>query len=698
MSILRLAFILAAVVLSSSGLPQDQASPPRPNVVLIVVDTLRADRLSCYGYNNIETPSIDALARDGILFDQAIAQVPLTWPSHAAIFTGTYPFHNGVQDFTGQPLGDNFRTLAQSLKAHGYATGAVVSSFVLDRSWGLGRGFDFYQDSFAGLEFVQKDIALVDRRAEESVDEALGWLEGVDQSPFFLWLHLFDPHSAYDPPEPFRSRYRQRPYDGEVAYVDSQVARLLDRLKDKGLYDDTIIVFLSDHGESLGEHGENEHGFFVYNSTLRVPLIIKPPSDSPLRPRRIAAPVETISVAPTILQLAAIQDPIHNQFQARSLVALMSHGQAREGRAAYGETFYPFSSFGWSPLRGLQTARYHYIEAPEPELYDLQADAQEKKNLAGQEKKVAAALKGQLLELVGRYPAPMRDEAGSNLTPEETEKLRALGYVAYRAPIHGSFDPEQLSDPKRKLREFNAILQATGAFSVGDYATGSALLKKVQKTEPELYLVYFLSGKAASMQGDWGTARKEFEKTLELNPNFDQAMMGLARALHRQGESIKAKQWLRQALAINPRNFRAWYELARVQAKDSPASAMASLEKTLAIQPNFALAFRERGLLRMKEQQYAAASRDLEKAVELGMDDPTTYNYLGISYSRTNRLELAVSSYQRALAADPDLAEAHLNLAYAYHRLGQTAEARQEYVTACRLEKKLCQYVPGLKE
>jgi arylsulfatase A-like enzyme/Tfp pilus assembly protein PilF len=686
--------ILAVAAFLAPGLQAAQ-TPSAPNVLLIIVDTLRADRLGCYGYKNIETPTIDALADDGILFEQAIAQVPLTWPSHAAIFTGTYPFHNGVQDFTGQPLSKEFRTLAESLQEDGYRTGAVVSSFVLDRSWGLARGFDFYHDAFSGMAFVHTDLALVERRAEPSVEQALAWLEAGGQRPFFLFLHLFDPHSPYDPPEPFRSRYRQRLYDGEVAYADQQLGRVLQWLKQKGLYDDTLIVFLSDHGESLGEHGESEHGFFVYNSTVRVPLIIKPPARSPLRPRRVPAPVETLSVAPTILQLAEVQDPIQNQFQARSLVALMTHGQAREDRAAYSETFYPFSSFGWSPLRSLQTARYHYIEAPEAELYDLQNDPQEKNNRAAEKGEATAALRGQLRELVGRYPPPARDQSTAGLTPEEIEKLRSLGYVAYRAPTSGPLVPEKLSDPKRKLREFNAILQATDAFQVGRFDVGRALLQEAQRSDPELYLIPFLLGEAASRQEDWATAVVEFEKALKLNPNFDQAMLGLGRALHLTGKSDEAKPWLRRALAINPQNFRAWFELARAQAGESPTTALGSLEKVLAIQPQFAPALRERGVLEIGLQQYAAARRDLERAVELGMTDPVTYNFLGIAYSRANRLEEAAASYRRALEQKPDYADAHLNLGFVYERQNKRDAARQEYEAACRLKQEFCQQVRG---
>src|SRR5437588_1973805 len=279
-----------------------------PNVLLITIDTARADHIACYGAKQVQTPTTDALAHDGILFERAISQVPLTWPSHAVILTGTYPFQNGVQDFTGQPLAPHFRSVAQAFKQAGYATGAVVSAFVLDRSWGLARGFDFYDDAFSAETFQKKDIGLVDRRAGESVAHTLAWLKKRPRRPFFLWLHLYDPHSPYDPPEPYRSEYRSHLYDGEIAYADHELGNLIAWLKHNQLYDSSLIVALSDHGESLGEHGEDEHGFFVYNATVQVPLIVKTPAGSGIAAGRHSEPVETTAVSPTLLQLAGVKD------------------------------------------------------------------------------------------------------------------------------------------------------------------------------------------------------------------------------------------------------------------------------------------------------------------------------------------------------------------------------------------------------
>jgi arylsulfatase A-like enzyme/Tfp pilus assembly protein PilF len=659
--------------------------------------------VSCYGAKDVATPGIDSLARDGVLFEQAISQVPLTWPSHAAILTGTYPFANGVQDFTGQPLSNKFRTLAESLKASGYATGAVVSSFVLDRSWGLARGFDSYDDAFSGESFVkQKDVALVERRAQESVDHALAWLEHPRSQPYFFWLHLYDPHSPYDAPEPFRTRYRQHPYDGEIAYVDSQLVRLIAWLKQSGRYDHTLIVLLSDHGESLGEHGEGEHGFFIYNATLHVPLIIKQANgQAATRGRRIVGPVESISVAPTILQLAGVQDPIQKQFEAASVAAIVNSGQSAGDRPAYSETFYPYNSFGWSPLRSLESTRYHFIEAPDPELYDLQTDPREEHNLFSKEANVAQTLRQQLQNLVAHFqPAPGNQQGANSAGPsaEAIEKLRSLGYVAYRAANAKNAPQSGLADPKSKLWEYRAILEATDAFSAGKYDAGRSLLKRVQESDSKIYVVPFMLGEAASRQTDWPAAAAEFQKCLDLNPYFDQAMMGLGRALGFEGQTGQAKQWFERALAINPQNFRAWFELARVEKRADPAAAKASLEKALSIQPSFAPAFRDLGILAIEQKSYSEAAQYLEKAVQFGLSDAPTLNYLGISYSRTDRLDLAMKAYRSALAADPKFAQAHLNLGFVYQRLGRDKEAKQEYDSACLLDKSLCQFKPSKQE
>jgi len=681
--------MLLAVLLSSGSVA---AVPPRraaPNVILITIDTLRADHLGCYGATDVKTPTLDALARDGVVFERAISQVPLTWPSHAAILTGTYPFQNGVQDFTGQPLDPRFRSVAQVFKQQGYATGAVVSAFVLDRSWGLARGFDFYDDAFSAQAFLHKDVGLVDRKAGESVTHAISWLQKPARRPFFFWLHLYDPHSPYDPPEPFHTQYRSHPYDGEIAYADHELGRLIAWLKQNRLYDRTAIVVLSDHGESLGEHGEKEHGFFVYNSTVHIPLIVKPPADSGFRPGRVSAPVETVAVAPTLTRLAGMKDEIRKQFPHPGLLG----NKAESEDAAYSESFYAFSSFGWSPLHALQTSRYHYIQAPTRELYDVIADPQEKNNLAPQQTATVAVLEDKLQALLRQNPFKPGEPATSGLSPDALEKLQALGYVAYRSPVSPEALAAGLPDPKSKLWEFNAILEAADAFQAGNVDRGKGLLAKVRESDPGMYVVSFMLGENALRRQAWDEAATELQKCLDLNPNFDQAMAALARALLNLGRTDEAKAWLDKALKFNPQNYRAWYERGFIESKTDKAAAIADMEKAVSIQPNFASLRRDLGMLQFQQQNYPEAAKHLAKAAELGVDDAPLYNFLGISLSRTGQLRKAVASYKHALKLDPNLAEAHLNLGFAYQRLNQSQAARKEYQEACRLEKKFCEFV-----
>jgi choline-sulfatase len=664
---------------------------------LITIDTLRADHVGCYGAQMVKTPALDALAHDGVVFERAISQVPLTWPSHAVILTGTYPFQNGVQDFTGQPLAQEFRSVAQAFQHAGYATGAVVSAFVLDRSWGLARGFDFYDDAFSAETFEKKDAGLVDRRAGESVAHAITWLKKTPRRPFFLWLHLYDPHSPYDPPEPYRSEYRDHLYDGEIAYADHELGNLIAWLKQNRLYESSLIVALSDHGESLGEHGEDEHGFFVYNATVHVPLIVKPPAGSGIAAGRRRESVETTAVAPTLLQLAGLKDstdPIHAQFQSHALLEAKADPNRGAQNPAYSETFYPFSSFGWSPLHALESEHFHFIEAPAPELYDLETDPAETRNIAGEQPATVAVLREKMQALLARNPFARQEAGAGNLSPDAQEKLRALGYFGFRAAVSPESLKQGLADPKDKLWEFNSILKAEDAFQRHEDDQAEALLTEVQQKDPQIYVIPFLLGESALRRQNWDRVAEQLQRCLALNPNFDNAMTGLARALAKLGRMDEAKDWLQKALQSNPQNYRAWYQQGLLVTGSDPAAAQAAYEKTIAIQPNYFAGQRELGMLLFQQKNYAAAAPHLEKAIGLGLEDARLHNYLGICYSQMNRLPLAIKSYRAAVKLDPALADGHLNLAYALQRMGASTQAQSEYRVACQLEAKYCGLVP----
>jgi choline-sulfatase len=663
------------------------ASPAsKPNVILITIDTLRADHVGCYGAQNVKTPTLDSLAHDGIVFERAISQVPLTWPSHAVILTGTYPFQNGAQDFTRPSLSPQVRSVAQAFQKAGYATGAVVSSFVLDRSWQLARGFDFYDDTFAASKFEKRDSGgMVARRAAESVPHAIAWLKKTPRRPFFLWLHLYDPHRPYDPPEPYRTEYKGHLYDGEIASADHDLGALISWLKQNQLYDSALIVMASDHGESLGEHGETEHGFFVYNATVKVPLIVKPPAASGIAAGRRNGLVETAAIAPTLMELAGVQDAIQSQFQSPSLLS------ANAGKnPAYSETFYPFSLFGWSPLHSLENERYHFIEAPKPELYDLSTDPGEAKNIATEQPAVVAVFQEKLKNLLARNPFHEPASGAANLSPEAQEKLRALGYFGFRAPV--SPEAHGLADPKDKVSEFIAVMKSEDAFHRNRSDEAEALLLKIEKEDPKISLVPFLLGESALRRENWDAAARQLRRCLDLNPEFDSAMTALARALAPLGRTDEARTWLKKALEINPQNYTAWYLMGLFEAANSPTQ-QADYEKAIAIQPNFLPAQRDLGKALIQRREYAAAATRIEKAIAAGLQDASLYNYLGMCYVKTQRSAEAVKEFQRALKLDPKSAEAHLNLGFDYEQLGKLQAAEAEYAEACQLSAQMCRLI-----
>src|SRR3954463_9218229 len=348
------------------------------NLLIVTLDTTRADRIHAYGFDGIETPNLDRMAREGVLFEQAVAPAPLTLPAHSSIFTGRFPPAHGVRDNGGFFLDARETTLAERLQARGFRTGGFVGAYVLDHKWGIAQGFQTYFDDFDLSKYQSLSLGSVDRPGNEVADKALQWLDGVGSKRFFGWVHFYDAHSPYDPPEPFKSRYAGHPYIGEIAFVDSQVGRLLAYLDAHHLADNTVVIVMGDHGESLGEHGEGTHGFFVYQATMHVPLLVRAPYDL-MAGRRVADTVRSIDILPTALELLGV--PSSEHLEGTSVVPLMTGAKKELGLAAYSEAIYPRFHFGWSDLRALTSGRYKYVAAPRPELYDLQEDPGETRNL-----------------------------------------------------------------------------------------------------------------------------------------------------------------------------------------------------------------------------------------------------------------------------------------------------------------------------
>jgi tetratricopeptide (TPR) repeat protein len=346
-------------------------------------------------------------------------------------------------------------------------------------------------------------------------------------------------------------------------------------------------------------------------------------------------------------------------------------------------------------LHALESERFHFIDAPKPELYDLEADPGETRNIAAEQPGTVAVLREKIQALMAHNPFTRQNAGAENLSPDAQEKLRALGYFGFRATISAESLKQGLADPKDKLWEFNSILKAQDAFQRKEDDQAEALLTEVQQKDPQIYVIPFLLGESALRRQNWEGAAEQLQRCLALNPNFDNAMTGLARALAKLGRVDEAKSWLNKALQSNPQNYRAWYQAALLDAVSNPAAALSAYEKTIAIQPNFSAGRRDLGMLLFQQKNYAAAAPHLEKALGLGLEDARLHNFLGICYNRTNRTLKAVREFQRAIELDPKLAEAHLNLAFAHQLLHHAKAAHEEYAAACKLDEAFCKFVPA---
>jgi arylsulfatase A-like enzyme/Tfp pilus assembly protein PilF len=670
--------------------PANPAPTRPPSVVLITLDTVRADHLACYGYRRIETPTIDGLAREGVRFNYAYAQVPLTLPSHTVILTGTYPIFNGVRDLTSPGLVAAVPTLAEILGRYGYQTAAFVSSFVLNSMWGLRRGFEVYDDATDVTAGSSHNPSLLERRGDHTVDRALAWLDSHSGQTFFLWVHLYDPHSPYHPPEPYFSRYASHLYDGEIAFDDVQLGRLFAGLRRLGLYDRALILAAGDHGESLGEHGEAEHGFLIYNATLRVPLIVKLPGSVP-RPGVINDPVGLVDVAPAIAEVCGVPLESTQSFQGHSLLRLLEHQSQNPSPAVYAESYYSRSSFGWHELRALITPQFKYIDAPRAELYALKEDPEEMHNLAPSRSSLAAALRETLDSLAGRFVNARTAESSPRLDSETLEKLRSLGYIGYEASSARGDSRLARTDPKDKIGVVNQLLRASNLTSVNRFSEAEDVFKGLERAEPDLYIVAFERGENLLNWGNAEAAIGELHKALALNPGFDQAWVALGRAAFVLAHNKEATDALQLALRLNARNYLARRMLARVYWRENqPTAAESELAQVVREEPNFGEARAEHGIALVKLRQYRRAIPELRAAPDLGYRDAIVYYYSGIAYGEAGDDAQAIEAYEKAIELDPQYAAAYINLALQYRKRHEMLKAHQNYRKGCQFSEELC--------
>jgi choline-sulfatase len=666
----------------------------KPNVILITLDTTRADHLACYGYPDVKTPSLDSLASRGILFEQAATAAPLTLPAHCTIMTGMYPTYHGVRINGNTALNDEQTTIAEVLSARGYQCGAFIGAFVLDGRWGLEQGFQHYDDQFDLKKYKHLDLGAVQRPGNEVMDAALAWLDKAKDSPFFAWIHLYDPHTPYEPPEPYLSEYRPRGlvglYDGEIAFMDAQIGRCLRWLEANGLDKTTILILVGDHGEGLGSHGEGTHGYFIYDYAVHVPLIIVAPVDG-LGGARVSSQVRTVDIFPTLLELAGVSPPAGTH--GRSLLPMMFRPQKREAGFAYAESMAPNLQFGWSSLHSLRTTTYKYIETSKAELYDLSRDADEQTNLLGQYPDIVRGMKDRLdrlIEETGRgAPAPQ----AANLDKETMERLSALGYIGTPlAAKKASSGAEPLADPKDKLAVFQAVTAAGEMVLDQKYAEAAARLESALREEPMIPQALLVLSTCYVELGKPEEAKAKLELILKEDPESIPALISMANILLEERKNEDVIALCRQALSLDERNTQAHMLIGEIYLGELKYSeALPYLEKAVEIQPKVDRSRLTLGACLLGLKQYDRAEAELRQVVQDAPKYPLAYFNLGLLYEETGRLEEARTAYAKEVANYPGEFKARFNLGKLLFKLGDRAGSLVQMREVVRITPKLAE-------
>jgi arylsulfatase A-like enzyme/Flp pilus assembly protein TadD len=614
-------------LISCARQPRPAARPANASIVVLTIDTLRADRVT-----PDLMPALAALARESVVFEQALTVAPLTLPAHASLLTAAYPTRHGVHDNHVSALRPGAPTYPARLKARGYATAAFVSAVVLDRRYGLNQGFDLYDDQIQGAE----------RSGVDTVTRATQWIETA-RPPFFVWIHLFEPHAPY----------RTGSYDGEVRAADAAADRLFQFLRGRNLWNDVVVSVTADHGESLGEHGEQTHGFFVYDSTMRIPWILKAPG---LSARAFAPLVRIVDQLPTIVDVAAARDAgvAARDEDGVSLAALLTNGSSPR-LEAYGETFLPRDQFGWSELRMVRTETSKYVDAPNPEFYDLTTDPGEAISLFQVREAEANRVK-RTLDAVVRASTPGDVVAPRVRTdPQMTEQLMSLGYIG-GSPVSNT-SGAALADPKDKLTVYALTMSALELSEQGRVTDALGKLNDAERLDAGVAQIAFLKGSLFGREGQFDKAAAALERTLTLNPEFLPARFKLALAQLRLGQHDRAAATLQRIVDEQPDDFRAWHNLA-------------------------AIAYSQQDLDRAEQLE--------RKALAINKDYAEAWNTLGAIYIVRKQPQAAVEALTTATRLNPANGQAYRNLSMALAAAGQADRARAAADTACSIGPQYC--------
>jgi arylsulfatase A-like enzyme/Flp pilus assembly protein TadD len=662
---------LSALLLLGTGFPRTAAAATKPNILLITIDTLRADHLGCYGYADIKTPVIDGLARRGVLFSRAFAHTPSTLPSHTNILLGLTPNAHGVHDNSSFIVREGFLTLAEWLKAQDYATGAFVGAFPLDSRFGLTRGFDIYDDNYGSQGPM--DLVFVERRADVVVEKALGWLR-ERRGPWFLWVHCFDPHQPYDPPEPFKSQYHKKPYDGEIAFVDLALGRLMNYLKERTLQGETAVILTGDHGEALGEHGEMTHGYFAYNATLRVPLIFVLPG---VKPGRVDTNVCHIDIFPTVCDLLHQKRP--DGLQGLSVMPLI-RGKTLPARPIYFEALTAYYNRGWAPLKGYIQGREKFMELPILEVYDLDRDFAELDNLA--DRTELPRCRKVLADLIQAETSPLANRAGRAMDRETRDKLRSLGYLASpQEPAPKTFTAED--DLKTLLPYHTKWTRATAAYAAGRTGEGIALLKEIITERKDFDLAYTYLANFYKEQKRPRDAEAVLREAHANNPRSFRIMTSLGIALIDEGHFDEAIDLLKKSLDLIDFDPESWNYLGVASwNKGLFDQALEAYGQALRLDRNYPIVFNNLGSLYLSRflkardpGDLAKATENFQKAIELDPKYASSYNGLGVSLRQSGDIAAAIASWKKAVELKPDFGFALYNLGLGLLGQGDKSQA-----------------------
>jgi arylsulfatase A-like enzyme/Tfp pilus assembly protein PilF len=612
------------------------------NLLLVTIDTLRADRLGCYGYSQIETPNLDRIARQGVLFENAVASAPLTAPSHASMMTGVYPTVHKVRNTGGFVLSPSDAKLAKILQDQGWDTAAFVGSSVLKRRFGFNHGFAVYDDEMPTSKSGSA-VAEPERRAGEVVDRAVKWLDTQSGKPFFLWVHVYDPHIPYDPPDPFREKYKDRRYDGEIAYTDQQLGRLFDAAARKSRPENTLIAVLSDHGESFSEHGEYTHGVFLYDATLRIPFLMAGPGiPAGLRVKQQA---RTIDLLPTVMELMGSKAPAG--IQGTSLAPAF-RGKEVQTAYAYAETLFPKFNMGWAELRAMRTTRWKYVRAPKPELYELAQDPAETTNVIAGHTAEAQELEAQLKVVSGGA----EKVAAAPMDPQTMKQLRSLGYLGGSTPQGAELTGKGI-DPKDRVEVLRLLHLAV--HSGAPLAQRVAMLKKAIAEDPTNPTLYNNLGNLYAEAGRPADAMGLYQDALHKGISTAWLFSRMGSLYLRQGNKADAIASLEAAARLNPSDYESLENLAvAYRAAGRIDDSERVLNSILKSGEEYAPAYNELGMAAYQKGDTAAAQGYFEKAARI---DPTYQLNLGRFYKMAGDDARARAAFEAFLAARSSNAE-----------------------------------------